>query len=161
MTAPADDIDRIMAVMMAAFDSHFGEAWTRRQVEDALMSGLCHYRVSCADFGDLVSHSPPAGFYLSRHVAGEEELLLIAVAPANRRAGIGTALLKTFLQDAKQRDASRVFLEMREGNPAEPLYLRCGFLPIGRRTNYYRNGSGSRLDAITFACDPCAGNAII
>jgi [ribosomal protein S18]-alanine N-acetyltransferase len=161
MTAPADDIDRIMTVMAVAFDSQFGEAWTRRQVEDALMSGLCHYRVLCTDLGDLDSHSPPAGFYLSRHIAGEEELLLIAVAPANRQAGIGTALLKSFLQDAKQRGASRVFLEMREANPAERLYLRFGFLPIGRRTNYYRNGSSSRLDAITFACDPCVGNAII
>jgi len=30
-----DDVDRIMAVMHAAFPPDFGEAWTRRQVEDA------------------------------------------------------------------------------------------------------------------------------
>ena len=31
---PPDDIDRIMAIMAAAFDPHYGEAWTRRQVEE-------------------------------------------------------------------------------------------------------------------------------
>ena len=33
----AADIDRIMEVMALAFDPAFGEAWTRRQVVDALM----------------------------------------------------------------------------------------------------------------------------
>ena len=35
MKPPADDLDRLMAVMNTAFDPTFGEAWTRRQVEDA------------------------------------------------------------------------------------------------------------------------------
>ena len=42
MTAPLDDLDRLRAVMTAAFDPAFGEAWTRRQVEDALLIGNCH-----------------------------------------------------------------------------------------------------------------------
>ena len=37
MTEPDDDIDRLMAIMQAAFDPAYGEAWTRRQVEDALL----------------------------------------------------------------------------------------------------------------------------
>jgi ribosomal-protein-alanine N-acetyltransferase len=36
-----DHIDRLMAVMDAAFDPFFQEAWTRRQVEDALVTGMC------------------------------------------------------------------------------------------------------------------------
>lgn len=161
MPAPTDDIDRIMAVMASAFDPQFGEAWTRRQVEDALLNGLCHYRILDDDLAGLDRESSPAGFYLSRHIAGEEELLLIAVCPANRRTGIGTALVTAFRQDAAIRGANRLLLEMREGNPAEHLYLKLGFLPIGRRSNYYRNGSSSRLDAITFACDLKISNAII
>lgn len=153
MTAPADDVDRIMAIMVAAFDPQFGEAWTRRQVEDALLTGLCHYRVLSPDNTGITSVTAPAGFYLSRHVAGEEELLLVAVSPANRRAGIGTALLRCFRDDAKKRCATRLLLEMREGNPAEHLYLKLGFLPIGRRSNYYQNGLSSRRDAITFSCE--------
>ena len=146
MIAPADDIDRIMAVMAAAFDPALGEAWTRRQVEDALLTGLCHYRLS----------SDPeitGGFYLSRHVSGEEELLLIAVRPELRGRGLGKQLLEHFSSDAQDRGATRLLLEMREDNPASSLYRSHGFKPIGKRPNYYRNGAGSPRDAITFACD--------
>ena len=146
MTAQADDIDRIMAVMTAAFDPQFGEAWTRRQVEDALLTGLCFYRLSMN--ADITS-----GFYLSRHVADEEELLLIAVVPALRGRGLGKQLLRDFMADAKQRGANRILLEMRADNPAAALYRSHGFVPIGQRANYYRNGYGFARDAITFACD--------
>lgn len=80
MTGPADDIDRIMAVMTAAFDPAYGEAWTRRQVEDALLIGRCYYTIA-----DVMG--APAGFTLSRHGFEEEELLLIAVAPEFRGRG--------------------------------------------------------------------------
>ena len=38
-----DDLDRIMAVMTAAFDPYWGEAWTRRQVADSLLMPHTHY----------------------------------------------------------------------------------------------------------------------
>ena len=49
MSAAGDDIDRIMAVMAAAFDPAFGEAWNRRQLEDALLVGNCHYLLIASD----------------------------------------------------------------------------------------------------------------
>jgi ribosomal-protein-alanine N-acetyltransferase len=153
MSAPADDLDRIMAVMGAAFDPAFGEAWTRRQVEDALLVGLCHYRLVGAADDNSLPDCRTVGFYLSRLVAGEEELLLIAVVPAQRRSGIGSQLLSLFAQDAKLRGARRLLLEMRKDNPAESLYRRHGYVAIGERPNYYRIGSGSPRDAITFACE--------
>ncbi len=146
MIAAVDDIDRIMAVMATAFDPVFGEAWTRRQVEDALLTGLCHYRLSSAE-------GQCDGFYLSRHVAGEEELLLIAVRPDQRGRGLGKQLLQHFTADAVARRATRLLLEMRADNPAAALYRSQGFVPIGTRSNYYRNGAGSARDAITFARD--------
>ena len=33
----AKQVDQIMAIMEAAFDPQWGEAWNRRQVEDALL----------------------------------------------------------------------------------------------------------------------------
>jgi ribosomal-protein-alanine N-acetyltransferase len=153
MTPPADDIDRLMAVMAAAFDPIYGEAWTRRQVEDALLIGNCHYRLIGADGGDPRADAPAAGFFLSRTGFEEEELLLFAVAPAWRRRGLGLALLQGFAQAARQRGAARLLLEMRRGNPAESLYRRFGFRPIGERSNYYRARNGKTIDAITFAFD--------
>jgi len=152
MIPPVDDIDRIMAVMERAFDPEFGEAWTRRQVEDALLLGNCYYELI-----DAHGHPPEvdvaaAGFSLSRHSLDEEELLLFAVDPAHRRKGLGLTMLFALSRAAKARGARRLLLEMRRGNPAESLYRAFGFKPIGERPNYYRMAGGMRIDAITFAC---------
>lgn len=145
MMPPEDDIDRIMAVMQAAFDPAYGEAWTRRQVEDALLVGRSHYRIA-----EVLGE--PAGFTLSRNGFEEEELLLIAVSPDFRRRRIGEQLLQDCKADARLRGAKQLLLEMRSDNPAVHLYRRNGFVQIGTRKNYYRAPSGDRLDAITFAC---------
>lgn len=148
-----DDIDRIMAVMAAAFDPEFREAWNRRQVEDAMHFGNCHYALT-ADGSQLPAEDEPAaGFFLSRTGFEEEELLLLGVLPAFRKRGLGRYLLEQLREGASERGAKRLLLEMRRGNPAESLYRSFGFYPIGERRDYYRTQSGARIDAITFACD--------
>jgi ribosomal-protein-alanine N-acetyltransferase len=147
----SDDLDRIMAVMEAAFDPAYGEAWTRRQVGDALVLPNTFYLLCGADGSAPAEDEDAAGFVLSRGAADEEELLLIAVAPAYRGRGLGGRLLDRFIAEAGARGADRLFLEMRDGNPAESLYRRHGFERVGRRKAYYRRGTGHPLDAITFA----------
>lgn len=149
-----DDLDRIMAVMETAFDPAFGEAWTRSQVAAAIVLPNTYYLLAGANGEEPAEGRPAAGFALSRGAADEEELLLIAVDPAHRGTGIGSALLHRFVAQARSRGAERLFLEMREGNPAESLYRKHGFASVGRRRAYYRRGSGAALDAITFACEP-------
>ena len=159
-TPPADDIDRIMAVMAVAFDPTFGEAWNRRQVEDALLLGRC--RTLLIDINGQVgtdgqaatdSPQPTAGFALLRTTLDEEELLLFAVDPQWRRRGLGAELLRQVIATARASDCTRMLLEMREGNSAEQLYVAFGFVPVGRRPKYYRTPTGQMLDAITFSCD--------
>ena len=153
ITGPAT-LDRIMAVMEAAFDPAYGEAWNRRQVADALAMPSTHALVIDAGGGLLedgdARGGPPAGFVLSRHVLDEEELLLIAVAPDCRRRGLGAALIGALFEAARGRGITRIYLEMRRGNPALGLYRNLGFEPIGERPNYYRMANGERIDAITF-----------
>lgn len=145
-----DDIDRIMAVMQAAFDPLYGEAWNRRQVEDALVMGHTHYLLAGTD-GEDPADETAVGFSLSRHGYEEEELLLFAVLPEHRGKGVGTRLLARFAETAERRGAKQLLLEMRRGNPAERLYRGFGFVQIGERPKYYRQGNGERLDALTFA----------
>ena len=59
--------------------------------------------------------------------------------------------MPAFIEAARERGVTRLFLEMRDGNPAGALYRRFGFVTIGRRRHYYRRGSGGPCDAITFA----------
>lgn len=148
-----DDVDRIMAVMTAAFDPVYGEAWNRRQVEDALSFDHTHHGVLSARGEVPVGDETAAAFFLSRTGFEEEELLLLAVHPEERRKGLGRMLLNRLRAEAAQRGVRRLLLEMRKGNDAERLYRNFGFEPIGERREYYRTPGGQRLDAITFACE--------
>ena len=144
------DLDHIMSVMDAAFDPHWREAWTRQQVENSLAMPHTYAIIFDKHARLLAPGSEAAGFILARRAPGEEELLLIGVRPEVRNNGVGRALIEYFSDVARKEGAERVFLEMRANNPAEKLYLSCGFEPIGRRANYYRTLDGTLLDAITF-----------
>lgn len=150
MNAPLDDVDRIMSVMERAFSAEFGEAWNRRQVCDALLMGNCRYGlIGIGGEETIASDQDTAGFFMSRTVLDEEELLLFAIIPDHRRKGLGHLLLSRFLASSKQAGISRVFLEMRKGNPAALLYEAHGFQEIGVRPAYYRTPDGNRIDAIS------------
>jgi len=142
----ADDLDAVMTVMDAAFGNRFGEAWTRSQLAGILpMAGVA-----------LVLARDPRndavlGFSLTRTVADESELLLIAVLPSHQRRGVGRDLLADFMDRAQNSGVTRLHLEVRDGNPAVALYLTAGFTPVGRRRNYYQSAEGNRYDAITLA----------
>ena len=151
MTSSADPVDHIMQIMEAAFDPAYGEAWNRRQVSDALTMVNCHYLLLDQTLREPGPGGRAAGFLLSRHAVDEEEVLLIAVRPEFRQRGVASALLRQLLAEARQRRIARLFLEMREGNPAESLYRKHGFEPVGRRPNYYNRGKITGIDAITFA----------
>ena len=90
-----------------------------------------------------------AGFLLGRAVAGEAELLTIAVAPDARRLGLGRKLVARFLYQAQLRGADSAFLEVSAENPAAiALYESAGFARSGLRRGYYQTPEGTRIDAL-------------
>ena len=92
---------------------------------------------------------PISGFLIGRALAGEAELLTLAVDPASRRGGIGRGLADGFMAEARKRGAERAFLEVSVENPAAiALYESLGFATSGRRRGYYRKPEGSRIDAL-------------
>jgi [ribosomal protein S18]-alanine N-acetyltransferase len=152
MSAPAitlcdgglTDLDGVMAVMDDSFDPRFGEAWTASQCAGLLpLPGVW---LTLAREGDAV-----VGFALARAVADEAELLLLAVRSGRQRQGIGQRLLDGFAAAAAERGATRLHLEVREGNHALGLYERAGFSLAGRRRNYYSGARGTTFDALTLA----------
>ena len=83
----------------------------------------------------------PEGFAIGRAVAGEAELLTLAVDPARRRRGAGAALLAAFEARARAEGAAEAVLEVAERNgPARALYARAGWREAGRRPRYYADG---------------------
>lgn len=140
----ARDIDAVERLMEAAFDPRWGEAWTRGQCLGVLAMPGVRLTLAYAD-------ERPAGFAMVRQVVDEVELLLIAVAPAARRRGVGQALLRAVLADAQDENARQVHLEVRAGNDAARLYTAAGFAKVGERRGYYRGKGGHLHDAHTYA----------
>ena len=80
------------------------------------------------------------GFIIGRQVAGEAEILNLAVMVAKRRKGEGRALLMAAMDELRARQVSRVFLEVRESNGSGmAFYEKHGFSKTGRRASYYRD----------------------
>lgn len=142
--ATGDELDEVMAVMIAAFDRCFGEAWTRAQCAGIIpMAGVTLMLAR--------RNGAAAGFSLARRTLDEAELLLIAVHSDFKGMGIGKQLLERFVTDQRNAGAHNLHLEVRDGNPAVELYLGNGFAVVGRRPNYYRGTDGEKFDALTMA----------
>jgi ribosomal-protein-alanine N-acetyltransferase len=142
-TGDARDIAAVDALMVAAFDPRFGEAWTRSQCMGVLaMPGV---RLTLALVDDT-----PAGFAMVRSVMDEAELLLLGVDPAFRRRGIAGALLRAVIAEAQASGIADLHLEVRAGNEAVKLYTTQGFAKVGERRGYYRGKTGQSFDAHTY-----------
>jgi ribosomal-protein-alanine N-acetyltransferase len=76
------------------------------------------------------------GFVVARAVAGECEILNLAVAPRARRQGVGRQLLS----DVVRRHPGEFYLEVRASNQAaRRFYEQLGFREITKRLQYYAN----------------------
>ena len=83
--------------------------------------------------------------------AGEAHILNVCVHPNWRGKGYGRMMMNHLLDQAKLRNVSTVFLEVRVTNsPAIQLYGSMGFNEVGRRHGYYPAVNG-REDAIVMA----------
>ncbi|MEO6580784.1 MAG: GNAT family N-acetyltransferase [Sphingomicrobium sp.] len=141
----SEDLDGVMDVMSHAFEASFGEGWSRSQCAGILPLSGVMLTVARDQSGKI------RGFSLQRTIAGESELLLLAVNRAAQRCGIGSKLLDRFVESSRLSGAKRLHLEVRDGNPATVMYRAYGFSAEGRRSNYYRGSDGQLFDAVTMA----------
>jgi [ribosomal protein S18]-alanine N-acetyltransferase len=88
------------------------------------------------------------GFILVRTVLDEAEVLTICVDPTARGQGVGGALLRAGIRAIIADGAETLFLEAAQDNRAAlALYVRAGFVEIGRRRGYYCRGA-TKIDAV-------------
>lgn len=90
-------------------------------------------------------HGLPLGFVglrVTGYPGEPADLLTIAVDPAARRSGVGSALLAAVLDEASKRDAGEILLEVRVDNArAIAFYEQHGFAPLATRRKYYADGT--------------------
>ena len=114
----------------------FSDPWSERSFRDALSYRPIYF--ACAREPDSGA-SRVLGYVVAWFAGGEGEIANLAVDPAARGRGIGSALLDAALEEARRQQASRVFLEVRSSNlRARQLYESRGFAEVGRRRRYYR-----------------------
>ena len=133
------DLDAVMEIESRAYDF----PWTQGIFRDCLRVGYCCW---CYEIDGLIQ-----GYGVMSVAAGESHILNISVRPESQRQGIGSKLMKHFLQLARRHDADTVMLEVRPSNKlAIKLYEKLGFNEIGVRRNYYPAHQG-REDALLLA----------
>jgi ribosomal-protein-alanine N-acetyltransferase len=129
--ASGRDAAAIAAVHAASFQRGWGEDEFRRLLLERNV--ICHRA--------RIGHSL-VGFILSRLVAGEAEILSVAIKPGWRGRGFSRPLLDLHLRRLAGLGTGTVFLEVDEKNaPAVSLYRKAGFYDVGRRTGYYGGGA--------------------
>ena len=112
-------------------------AWSEREIADEAQSTLARLVLAEAPAGEVL------GYALGWEVAGETQILRVAVGAAHRRQGLGRALLEALCAACGGGEA---LLEVRASNlPAITLYERAGFVITGRREGYYRDGEAAFL----------------
>ena len=128
------------ATLAALHVACFNRGWSEDEFERLLLDRavLAHR----ATLGRRI-----VGFIVSRVIAGEAEILSVAVATARRRRGFAKQMLNLHLRRLVGLGTRTVFLEVDEHNlPANRLYARFGFRAVGRREGYYPDDPGRSRD---------------
>jgi [ribosomal protein S18]-alanine N-acetyltransferase len=120
------------------------EHWDEKALSELMgMAGASGHLVE--DDGGRLS-----GFILDLLLAGDGEILTLAVAPETRRQGVARLLLDDLFARGRTASARGIGLEVAADNhAARQLYESCGFVQSGRRRGYYRRG-GQSIDALLF-----------
>lgn len=84
------------------------------------------------------------GYVAGSLVVDVAELQRLVVTASARRRGVARALLAALLALARDAGAERVLLEVRADNEgARAFYAAAGFVEVGTRPRYYRDGASA------------------
>ena len=110
----------------------FSCPWTLDQLRSQLSDDRHVFLAAVAESGAVL------GYVGMMFVLDEGYISNVAVAPDFRRQGVADALISALMTRAEELALAFVTLEVRTGNePAKSLYAKHGFVPVGRRKNYY------------------------
>ncbi len=130
------DVHDVLAIERASFsttwpsDAFYNELHTNK---------LAHYFVGRVA-GKVVGYG---GIWV---IFEDSHITTIAVDPSHRGCGYGERLLLYLLDDAIERGASWMTLEVRESNvSAQQLYRKYGFTTVTTRKGYYSDNNENAL----------------
>ncbi len=106
-------------------------AWSEKQIRDSINNDFAVYAVA-------VTENEVCGIGSIYCVAGEGQIMNIAVAKEYRRRGIAEGIMNFLDGEAIKRNCEIITLEVAENNlSARALYEKCGYTAVGRRKGFY------------------------
>ncbi len=133
--AAASDIDHLLTIQSACGLS----PWTRDGYLDEITRHDSVILVAEDEGAPLIGFLTGRFYPGAGSTAGEAELNNIGVLPSHQRCGVGSALLKDFLERVGNEGRVTITLEVRESNGrAREFYSKHGFIVAGTRRAFYR-----------------------
>lgn len=126
-----EDFERVVAIERAAFAEDYAPLFVQL------------YEMSSDGFYVAEADGLVVGYIVAALTEDREgRVFSLAVDPAFRKRGVAAALLERALELYRSEGIPAVRLEVRVDNaPAQALYRRFGFEPVGRLPSYYSDGA--------------------
>jgi ribosomal-protein-alanine N-acetyltransferase len=129
------DLDEVMAIERTSFRHPWSSKFFLEELQVACARSIL------AQVNDKI-----VGYVLFWLLPDAVDIHNIAVHIEFRRKRIGQSLLQRVLEQARNRDSSRVTLEVRVSNiAAQKLYESVGFVSQGLRKGYYSDDGEDAL----------------
>ncbi len=131
------DLDRVLEIERLSFP----KPWTATSFHEELRLDFASQVVARARI-----EGPVLGLGCWWGVAGEVQIMNVAVHPSSRGERVATGIVRHILAVAVAAGASVVGLEVdAENEAAMALYEGCGFSRVGERRDYYGAGKHAVL----------------
>ncbi|PIB92130.1 GNAT family N-acetyltransferase [Caulobacter sp. FWC2] len=91
-----------------------------------------------AAYAVVEQHGQPVGKLYALLSAGDFRIVDIGLIPQARGRGLGAALLKALVAQARDLGAYKVSIHVERDNPARRLYQRLGFIEVEDVAPYWR-----------------------
>ena len=89
------------------------------------------------------------GYAFATLICGELQIHNICITPQARNQGSGSQLIQYLLAKAREKQASKAFLEVRESNiAARHLYEKFGFRVDYTRASFYTDGEAAMVMSV-------------
>ena len=86
------------------------------------------------------------GIYVVQTIIDEAQINYFSIKQKFRRKGYGSSLMNYLIKECEKINIKKLLLEVSETNSiAENFYCKFDFLTVGRRKNYYKDGSDAIL----------------
>ena len=120
-------------------DSNTISLWTKKQWES-------EFYKSGVKVVAILLNNKIIGIYVAQTIFEEVQINYFSIKQKFRRKGYGSYLMSYLINKSEKLSTKRIILEVSEKNSvAEIFYSKFNFLTVGRRKNFYKDGSDAVL----------------